>query len=90
MRANRVRERDAARKGDRGLLLHAAHGYTSAVGKSGASRTGRGYAAATFERERQRRLKELRAKRDALERQDCSFPAALPHSATRRRVGEHF
>ena len=63
MRANRVRERDAARKRNRGLLLHAAHGGSAQ--RVGAARRSVATRAATFERERQGELTRTRAKRDA-------------------------
>jgi hypothetical protein len=74
MRANRVRERDAARKREIAGCSFTPRMATRARSASPAPR-GRDVAtrAATFERERQRRLRELRAKRDALERKDCSF-----------------
>ena len=74
MRANRVRERNAARKREVAGCSFTPRMATRARSASPAPR-GRDVAAraAASERERQRRLRELRAKRDALERSDCSF-----------------
>ena len=68
MRANRVRERDAARKREIAGCSFTPRMATRRVPQV-RRRAGRDVAtrAATFERERQRRLRELRAKRDALE-----------------------
>ena len=76
MRANRVKKGTLLAK-ERSRAAPSRRAWLRERGlESGAARAGRGYKSGDLEQERQRRLRELRAKRDALERKDCS-PAAL-------------